>query len=252
FVRSPSGTRLTPVGEAVAAWAKGVVDAARALTDGIATLRSAADARLRVAASLTVAEYLLPLWLLTLRARHPEAEVAATVANSHGVTDRVLAGEVDLGLIEAPELPDGVTGQQVGTDEVVLVVGAGYPLAARAGSGVRASDIADLTLLVREEGSGTRDTFVRSLGTALGGTPALTHATSLGSTATILATARAGGGVGVVSARAAAADIAAGTLVRVPVADLVIERPLTAVWMGRRPTPLAQELIGIAAARSGH
>ncbi|MFT4081226.1 MAG: LysR substrate-binding domain-containing protein [Nocardioides sp.] len=249
FVRSSAGTRLTPVGEAVAAWAAGVVEAARALTDGVSTLRTAADARLRVAASLTIAEYLLPPWLLTLRARHPEVEVAAAVANSHEVAARVVAGEVDLGLIEAPELPDGVTGQHVGTDEVVLVVSTRYPLAARARAGLAAAELVDLPLLVREEGSGTRDTFLHALAVALRRTPSLPHAISLGSTATILATARAGGGVGVLSARAAAADIAAGTLVRIRVLDLAAQRPLTAIWLGRRPTPLAQELIGIAGSR---
>ena len=120
------------------------------------------------------------------------------------------------------------------------------PLAAHGRTGVLASDLTRLALLVREEGSGTRDTFIRALAHSLGAMPELPHAISLGSNATILATARAGGGVGVLSARAAAPDIGAGTLVRIRVRDLEARRPLTAIWLGRRPTPLAQELIGIA------
>jgi len=253
LVRGTSGTTLTPTGEAVAAWAADVVAAARQLTDGVAALRDVADARLSVAASLTVAEYLLPTWLLALRARHPELEVAASVANSHEVARQVRAGEVDLGFVESPDLPDGVTGQQVGADEVILVVSTRYPLAARARDGIDAASVADLALLMREHGSGTRDAFLHALRSATGdsSSPALPHAITLGSTATILASARAGGGVGVLSGRAAAGDIATGLLVRVPVRSMRAERPLTAIWAGRQPTPLARELVALAG-RSGH
>lgn len=249
LVRATSGTTLTPSGEAVAAWAADVVAAAQQLTDGVASLRGIADARLSVAASLTVAEYLLPPWLLALRARHRDLQVAATVANSHEVTRQVRAGEVDLGFIESPDLPDGVTGQYVGVDEVILAVATHYPLAARAREGIEARAVADLPLLMREPGSGTRDAFLHAIAEATGAskTPVLAHAITLGSTATILASARAGGGVGVLSARAAAGDIATGTLVRVPVRSMTAERPLTAIWTGRQPSPLARELIALAA-----
>jgi DNA-binding transcriptional LysR family regulator len=263
LVRGARGSTLTPAGEAVLTWAAGVVDAARTLTDGVRTLREAADARLRVAASLTVAEYLMPPWLLALRRLHPGVEVAATVANSHEVCERVRAGHVDVGFVESPDVPAGFSTARVGEDRLALVVAAGYPLAARARAGLRPRDLPDLPLLLREPGSGTRETFLHALraalgtalGTALGsgagtapgdGEPRLPHAVELGSTSTIVATARAGGGVGVVSARAVTGDLAAGTLVELPVRGLHAERPLTALWLGVRPTPLAAELVGLA------
>lgn len=251
LVRGARGSTLTPAGEAVLTWAAGVVDAARTLTDGVRTLREAADARLRVAASLTVAEYLMPPWLLALRRLHPGVEVAATVANSHEVCERVRAGHVDVGFVESPDVPAGFSTARVGEDRLALVVAAGYPLAARARAGLRPRDLPDLPLLLREPGSGTRETFLHALRAALGtapgdGEPRLPHAVELGSTSTIVATARAGGGVGVVSARAVTGDLAAGTLVELPVRGLHAERPLTALWLGVRPTPLAAELVGLA------
>lgn len=247
LVRGTRGSTLTPAGEAVLTWGAGVVDAARTLTDGVRTLREAADARLRVAASLTVAEYLMPPWLLALRRVHPDVEVAATVANSQGVCERVRAGRADVGFVESPDVPAEFSTRRVGRDRLALVVASTYPLAARAAGGVLPRDLLDLPLLLREPGSGTRDTFLQALGKALGaGIPHLPHAVELGSTSTIVATARAGGGVGVVSVRAVAGDLAAGILVEVPVHDLHAERPLTALWLGTRPTPLAAELIGLA------
>ena len=247
LVRGARGSTLTPAGEAVLTWAAGVVDAARTLTNGVRTLRESADARLRVAASLTVAEYLMPPWLMALRRVHPEVEVAATVANSHGVCEQVRGGRADVGFVESPTVPPGFTSLQVGHDRLALVVATSYPLAARATAGLLPRDLPGLPLLLREPGSGTRETFLDALRVALGnGEPQLPHAVELGSTSTIVATARAGGGVGVVSARAVNTDVAAGTLVEVPVHDFRAERPFTALWLGTRPTPLAAELVALA------
>jgi DNA-binding transcriptional LysR family regulator len=115
---------------------------------------------------------------------------------------------------------------------------------------VRPADLADLPLLLREEGSGTRETFLKELERALGVKPLLPHAISLGSTTTILSTVRAGGGVGVISARAVEAAIAAGELVELHVDGLTPTRPLHALWLGRTPTALAAELVNLAGAKA--
>ncbi|WP_250036570.1 LysR family transcriptional regulator [Paractinoplanes maris] len=245
LVRSRRGSLLTPAGEAVVAWSHGVVDAAQTLADGVLTLRADRQARLRISASLTVAEYLLPAWLLSLRRTHPGLDIAAGVANSHDVIEAVRSGAVDLGFVESPDVPAELGSRVVGEDRLALVVAAGYPLAAHAWRGLRPTDLADQPLLLREPGSGTRDTFLRALEHALGFAPSLPHAISLGSTTTILATVRAGGGVGVISARAAAAAVDAGELVELRVDNLPLTRPLQALWLGRAPTPLATELLTI-------
>ncbi|SDT24313.1 LysR family transcriptional regulator [Actinoplanes derwentensis] len=246
LVRSRKGSLLTPAGEAVVAWSHGVVDAARTLADGVLTLRADRQARLHVSASLTVAEHLLPAWLLALRRTHPGLDISAHVANSHDVVEAVRSGTADLGFVESPHIPADLGSRPVGEDRLVLVVDAGYPLAARAGRALRPTDLADQPLLLREPGSGTRDTFLSRLEQALGYAPVLPHAISLGSTTTILATVRAGGGIGVISSRAAAAAVTAGELVELHVDGLPLTRPLHALWLGRTPTALAAEMLAIA------
>jgi DNA-binding transcriptional LysR family regulator len=120
------------------------------------------------------------------------------------------------------------------------VVAASYPLAARSAE-VTVRDLLEQSLLLREPGSGTRETFVAALGH-----PSLPYATELGSTAIIVATALTGGGIGVVSARAVAAEVAAGRLVELRPAGLNLHRPLHAIWLGRTAGELARELIDIA------
>ena len=87
--RSPRGSHLTPDGELVAGWAQAAVDAAAALDAGVTSLRARSDAVLRVAASMTVAEYLLPGWLTMLRTRDPATAVALTAGNSAEVAAAV-------------------------------------------------------------------------------------------------------------------------------------------------------------------
>ena len=76
------------------------------------------------------------------------------------------AGRVDLGFVETPDLPHDLSRQEVGHDRPALVVAARYPLAARADGGLRARDLVEQPLLLREVGSGTRTTFLHALGEA--------------------------------------------------------------------------------------
>jgi molybdate transport repressor ModE-like protein len=118
--RSPRGSRLTEAGALVADWARAAVDAAADLEAGVAALRAERDMHLRVAASLTVAEYLLPKWLAALRTVDPGTAVALSSGNSAEVAAQVLGGVADLGFIEGPDLPDGLHSRTVGHDELRL------------------------------------------------------------------------------------------------------------------------------------
>src|ERR1700748_3471034 len=101
--RSPRGSRLTPAGALVAGWAQVAVDAAAALDAGVIALRRERDSRLRIAASMTVAEYLLPVWLTALAAADPGAAVALSAVNSDQVAQGVLGGAADIGVVEGTD-----------------------------------------------------------------------------------------------------------------------------------------------------
>lgn len=62
-VRGRTGSRLTREGELVLEWSQPVLDGARRLRSSLATLADTGAGPLRVAASQTISEYLLPGWL---------------------------------------------------------------------------------------------------------------------------------------------------------------------------------------------
>jgi DNA-binding transcriptional LysR family regulator len=239
--RSPRGTRLTRTGALVADWARVAVEAADALDAGVTSLRAEQAARLRVAASLTVAEYLLPRWLVALRAELPETSVSLTSRNSTDVAADVVAGDADLGFVEGPTVPDDLDSQVVARDRLTLVVAPDHPWASRR-RGIEAARLRTTPLVAREHGSGTLAFLEQAVGELA--EPAL----QLASTTAIKGAVAAGQGPAVLSSLAVVGELATGTLVAVGVAGADLDRRLRAVWpRGRPPTGPAAALVALAA-----
>jgi molybdate transport repressor ModE-like protein len=240
--RSPRGSTLTPAGVVVAEWAERLLQTAGELDVGLAALRHERQARLRVSASLTIAEHLLPGWLVSLRdaaLRSGTAvpEVVLTAANSNAVVEHVRNDQADVGFIEGPSRPRNLRCRVIALDQLVLVVRPDHPWARRRNP-ITARELAATALVSREEGSGTRDTLCAALRDSLGAEfePATT-ALALSTTSAIRAALVAGAGPGVLSEVAVADDLAAGRLTRVAVDGLDLRRRLQAVWQGPAQPP---------------
>lgn len=232
--RSTAGSRLTPAGAVITDWARAVLEQAAALVEGAAALRSRQDSRLHVAASLTIAEELMPGWLVSLRDSAPDAHVGLTVTNSWGVVEALRRGRCDLGFVEGPRVPDDLHRSAVGRDRLAVVVAPGHPWTHRR-SALTGRELADTPLLVREAGSGTRETLERALRPYDGiAVPVL----ELGSTAPLRSAAARGLAPAVLSALAVHEDVASGRLVEVEIDPTVpLHRVLHAVWSKGRELP---------------
>lgn len=215
-----------------------VLDAFDGFQAEIASIRASSGGRLRLAASYTVGEYLLPNWLGPFHRDHPKVEVALEVANSVRVAERVLSGRADLGFVEGPELPGGLRSKQVADDELVVVVCPTHPWARRRRP-VEVIELVATPLVLREPGSGTREAFQAAVGTKGAGN-APSSVLELGSTAAVKAAVAGGFGPGVMSRLAVEAELASGALVSVAVEDLDLHRRLMAVWpSGSSLSPMA-------------
>ncbi|GHC41946.1 LysR family transcriptional regulator [Streptomyces cinnamoneus] len=240
--RSPRGSRLTDAGVLVTDWARRIVEAAEAFDAGAQALRGRRDSRLRVAASMTIAEYLLPGWLIALRGERPDTAVSLLAGNSAAVAGRLLAGEADLGFVEGLDVPPGLDGAVVAHDRLVLVTAPGHPWARRRAP-LAASELAATPLILRERGSGTRQVLDTALASYGGPAEPLLE---LASTTAAKAAVVSGAGPSVLSELAIGEELAARRLVEIPVADLSLRRTLRAVWpRGHRPTGPARDLLAL-------
>ncbi|WP_037670583.1 LysR family transcriptional regulator [Streptomyces griseus] len=237
--RSPRGSRLTDAGALVTDWARRIVEAAEAFDVGAQALRDRRDSRLRVAASMTIAEYLLPGWLLALRAQRPDTAVSLLAGNSAAVADRLLSDEADLGFVEGLTVPPGLDSAVIAHDRLIVVTASAHPWARRRRP-LAADELAATPLILREKGSGTRQV----LDVALGGLarPLI----ELSSTTAVKAAAVSGAGPAVLSELAVREELAMRRLVSIPLDGVRLHRSLRAVWpVGHRPTGPARDLLAL-------
>lgn len=238
--RTPRGTRLTDRGRVVAGLASEVVEAAESVARSVVALEGGRGA-LHLCASLTVAEHLMPGWLAAAQQRLASVSTTLDVGNSDEVFERLLSGSADLGFVEGPTVRTGFRYLEVGRDELVVVV---RPDHAWAHDGdVSPEAVASAGLVVREPGSGTRQTADLALAPFGSGSRF-----EVGSNAALVASVAAGLGPGVVSGLAVQAALRAGRLVEVPTPRLRLGRVLRAVWRAGTPLPRSAqdflELVG--------
>lgn len=252
--RDPRGSRLTRAGALLADWAVPLLAQADELDTGIASLRRARDAQLRVAASLTVAEHLLPAWLVALRTeyergRRTAPEVTLIATNSLAVAALLSGREAELGFVEGPSVPRGLRSRVVARDRLVVVVRRDHPWARRKAP-VSPVELAATPLVEREEGSGTRQSLHQTLAGSLGSNIELAApAMQLTTSTAIRQAVSAGAGPAVLSILAVHDVLAAGLLTVVPVAGIDFQRKLRAVWLGADQPPAGppRDLVAIAA-----
>jgi DNA-binding transcriptional LysR family regulator len=246
--RGARGSSLTEAGALLADWAARVVGAAEELDAAIAALRTNRDRLLNLAASHTVAEYLLPGWLVQLRGEPgAQAGVNLMVHNSEQVSELVLAGQADLGFVEGPAPPTGLSSLTVATDELVLVVPPGHRWARRRRP-VEPSELAATALVVREQGSGTRTVLDQALSAAAPQTPRAAPVLEMAATTAIRHAVLAGAGPAVLSNLAVRDDLATGQLVKVRTQGLNLHRRLRGIWPdGPAPAGPGRALLRIAA-----
>lgn len=239
--RTPSGSRLTAEGRVVADWAGRVVHDVDQMFEAVSAMRAHAPADLRLAASMTIAEHLVPRWLSALRAAEPALHVGLRVTNSQDVQRLVLDGEADLGLIETPSLDGRLSARVIAHDRLAVVVAPAHPWAHR--PPLRPADLATAQLIVREPGSGTRETLDRWLAPHEPSEPLL----ELGSNAAVKGAVTAGAGPAVLSVLAVRDELRSGRLVEVAVEEFDLSRPLYAVWpRGRTLRGPSRTLLAIA------
>jgi DNA-binding transcriptional LysR family regulator len=247
FDRSRRRVRLTPAGAAL-------VDRADALLAGfaearraVAAARGAAEGDLRVSASLTVGNYLLPEALARLGRRHPALRLRVTVDNSERVVAALLSGAADVGFVEDEVERAGLTVAGALDDELVIVAPAAHRFAALAE--VPPEELAAEPLITREAGSGTRRVAEQHLRSAGLAPETLRVAAELSQIETIKASVEAGLGVAILSRSTLRKELALGTLVARALAGVPMRRRLVAVTVtGATALPAALELVSLAEA----
>jgi DNA-binding transcriptional LysR family regulator len=109
---------------------------------------------LRIGASLTIAQYILPHLLGAFQQQHPQVRPVVTTCNTEQVLEALVAHQVSVGFIEGPTMRRDVRTEVFLEDEIVLMVPPAHEWSER--GFIDPEELMQERLLMRERGSGTR------------------------------------------------------------------------------------------------
>ncbi|SNR31638.1 LysR family transcriptional regulator [Hymenobacter mucosus] len=232
FERRGNRISLTPAGQALLTHADAVATLDQQLSETLHGLRNDGGGRLRLGASTTLAQYIIPRLLPGFQARYSHVTLTLLNGNSEQVAEALLRGQLDLGFVEGRSKSRDLHYELLLEDELVVV------RQARTGTPapMPLADVLRHPLVLRERGSGTLEVLEHALRAhqlKLSDLEVSFYFNSTEAIKTYLEVAPEA--VGFVSRQALQKEVAAGLLEIVPVPELILTRQFEAVWLQGEP-----------------
>lgn len=210
FDRIGKRIQLNEFGRALRPRAQALLEQAQDLENA---LRKHSDiGRLQIGATLTIGNYLAVELMARFMREQPDAQISLEVANTQEIVTKVVNFELDIALVEGelthPELE--ITPWH--EDELIVFCAPQHPFAVK--DKLTDDDLLEATWIVRETGSGTRQTFERAMHGLL---PKLNIMLELQHTEAIKRAVETGLGLGCISRVALRDAIRRGNLVALSV-----------------------------------
>jgi len=240
FDRSGAHITLTPAGVTLLKYAARIEKLEAEALAALTPFSEGHQGELKIGASLTIAQYILPHLLGAFQQQHPQVRPVVTTCNTEQVLEALVAHHVAVGFIEGPTMRRDVHTEVFLEDEIVLMVPPAHEWSER--GFVDPEELLQEQLLMRERGSGTRRVVEMALQKGGVKVKHLKLHMEFDSTEGITTAVEAGLGIGFASLWAISKELQVGSLRVVPIRGVQIKRPLSVAH------PLGQEPQGIAAA----
>lgn len=161
FDRQGSRISLTESGKLLLEHCERILEDYKRLEYEMHLLHNECTGGLKLGASTTIAQYVLPPLLAGFIKKFPQVNLSLTNGNSREVEAALQEHSIDLGLVEGVFRLPNLKYTTFLEDELVAVVRTGSDLPV--GDEITPGDLLNLPLVLRERGSGTLDVFERAL-----------------------------------------------------------------------------------------
>lgn len=161
FTRHGNNISLTPAGQTVLKYSERIFDTYAAMQNELAQRGDAAKGSIRIGASTTLTQYVLPKILASFKKTYPAIQVTFITGNSEFIEQQVTAGKVDIALVEGNSHLPEIMYEPFAKDEIVLVTRTSNTLASK--GEIKPLQLTSLPLVLREQGSGTLDVIYKAL-----------------------------------------------------------------------------------------
>lgn len=153
FERKGNRIYLTGAGEKVYHAFREIAQHYRNLDFEMGELHNAQAGEIRVGASSTIAQYVIPRVMASFHKRYPHIRLHLMNGNSFEMEQLLLDNRIDLALVENLSSQAGIRYRDFLHDELIVVTGKSSLYAERAT--IEKEDLLQIPLVLREEGSGT-------------------------------------------------------------------------------------------------
>jgi DNA-binding transcriptional LysR family regulator len=227
--RSSRSLALTPEGKILCDYARRIVKLRDEAREQVLRLRDIETGDIRIAASTIPATYILPYAIGGFRKKFPEIRTTVRTADSTDVIEMVLGNGAEIGFIGKKPSGGRLSSEALWKDRLVLAVPFGHPWAKRRSA--RLAEISRQPFVIREKGSGTRETLESCLReSGIPGPPHLNIVAELGSSEAVKESILAGLGLSVISAHAIRRELKSGLLAALSIDECAIERSFYLIY----------------------
>ncbi len=158
FARTGKRLVLNDLGRSLWPEAQALLEQAQLLECATQAAMPVAPVQLRLAASTTIANHVLPAILAGFMGRYEQVRFDVVIGNTREVAQAVVDARVDMGFIEGASHWPELEVQPWREDELVLIAAADDPLVQHASQApLSVQELRACRWLLREEGSGTRE-----------------------------------------------------------------------------------------------
>jgi len=241
FEQIGKSLHLTDAGETLAVEAEKLLGAMERTAEAVRSHRSAERGSIRIGASTTPGFYLLPDLLGQFHRRFPKVALHYTVENSLRIEQMLVRNELDLGFVGASLSSRELELKPLVEDEIVCFTSPSHRLAKV--RRIAPSSLEEEMWIIREKGSATRLLFEDWLLSRKG---AIRKSIELTCPETCKALVRAGIGISFMSVHGLRAEIRAKYLVKIPVTEMSLKRPIyLAKHSDKRNSPVMESFLAI-------
>ncbi len=222
FQRKGNKIYLTEAGRLTYDHLKKIRLSYKALEYDIERLNNAFKGSLRIGASSTISQYLLPKVLAAFYKRYPQIELFLFNGNSFEMEQKLLDNEIDMALVENESSQSNIKYLDFQDDEIIVVTGQNSVFGKR--KTINLNDISEIPIVLREQGSGTLQVIQKALAkhqVLLSNLKIVMH---LGSTESIKNFLGDFEGIALVSEKSVERELQAKELVKLKIKDVTLNR----------------------------
>lgn len=161
FTRHGGNISLTAAGKVLSKYAENIFHTYASLENELTQFSNSHKGNIRIGASTTLAQYVLPKILAQFKAAHPAVRFSFVSGNTEFIEQQVTEDEVDIAVVEGDSHHPQIAYEPFVKDEIVLVARSASKWAQK--GEIKPSQLLSVPLILREPGSGTLEVINNAL-----------------------------------------------------------------------------------------